>query len=163
MTHSDPQLLFHSLTFQMEIKKEGHEFYEILTTYLRGRKDLVATEEEIHAFQRDYNQCQEDAWLVTKCTVNGKVISYCQMLQLHVVGLHLLIVPLLALRPCLNTVIPVFYICTVSFVLPVSQFLCVLQRTNNRYLRNDFNLQFSKGCPEGKLGYFCLLRLVGEQ
>ncbi|KAL5014975.1 hypothetical protein ScPMuIL_009245 [Solemya velum] len=57
---------------QMEIKKEGHEFYEILTTYLRGRKDLVATEEEIHAFQRDYNQCQEDAWLVTKCTVNGK-------------------------------------------------------------------------------------------
>ncbi|KAJ8314280.1 hypothetical protein KUTeg_008841 [Tegillarca granosa] len=57
---------------QNEIKKENHEFYEILSNYQRSRKSYVQAEEEIRALQQNYNQLQEQVWTTERSTITAK-------------------------------------------------------------------------------------------
>lgn len=48
---------------QNEMKKEGHEFVEILSNYFRARHQLVGTEEDVKELQRKYSELQEEWWI----------------------------------------------------------------------------------------------------
>ena len=45
------------------MKKEGHEFVEILSNYFRARHQLTGTEEDIKELQRKYTELQEEWWI----------------------------------------------------------------------------------------------------
>ncbi|GFO21233.1 ectopic p granules protein 5 homolog [Plakobranchus ocellatus] len=55
---------------QNEMKKNGHEFVEILLNYFRARHQLIGVEEDIRELQKKYAELQEMWWIIhTKNTV----------------------------------------------------------------------------------------------
>ena len=48
---------------QNEMKKEGHEFVEILSNYFRARHQLTGTEEDVKELQKKYAELQEEWWI----------------------------------------------------------------------------------------------------
>ena len=59
--------------FQEEEKKDNHEFYEILLSYLRARKNLIQSEGEITVLHGQYNEIKEQCWVTSKHFVTAKV------------------------------------------------------------------------------------------
>ena len=59
--------------FQEEEKKDNHEFYEILLSYLRARKNLLQSEGEIKTLHEQYSEIKEQAWVTSKHFITAKV------------------------------------------------------------------------------------------
>lgn len=61
------------LLLQEEEKKENHEFYEILLSYLRARRNLLQSEGEITVLHEQYKELIEQSWVTSKHFVTAKV------------------------------------------------------------------------------------------
>ncbi|XP_063408193.1 ectopic P granules protein 5 homolog isoform X1 [Mytilus trossulus] len=57
---------------QEDEKKDNHEFYEILLSYLRARKNLIQSEGEIKVLHEQYTAIKEQSWVTSKHFVTAK-------------------------------------------------------------------------------------------
>jgi hypothetical protein len=61
---------------QNELRRENHEFYEILLSYLAARRHFLSAEQEVQVLQNDYTQFKEQSWITLKQSVPAKVSPY---------------------------------------------------------------------------------------
>ncbi|XP_055999889.1 ectopic P granules protein 5 homolog isoform X2 [Ostrea edulis] len=57
---------------QNELRRENHEFYEILLSYLATRRHFLSAEQEVQVLQGDYTQFKEQSWITLKQSVPAK-------------------------------------------------------------------------------------------
>ncbi|XP_046571414.1 LOW QUALITY PROTEIN: ectopic P granules protein 5 homolog [Haliotis rubra] len=55
-----------------EAKKDSHEFYEILLSYFRSRKNLISAEEDVKGLQSNYVKLQEEMWITTTKSISAQ-------------------------------------------------------------------------------------------
>lgn len=65
--------LSHHAFLQNELRRENHEFYEILLSYLATRRHFLSAEQEVQVLQGDYTQFKEQSWITLKQSVPAKV------------------------------------------------------------------------------------------
>ncbi|XP_060553082.1 ectopic P granules protein 5 homolog [Ruditapes philippinarum] len=70
---------------QMEMKRENHEFYEILMSYQRARKHLLQCEAALNTYEESYRQSQGEIWITE--TKSQTVKGVCGD-QVNCVGMH---------------------------------------------------------------------------
>jgi len=58
---------------QKEMKKDVHEFYEILMNYQRARKNLLQCEASLLTYEETYRKSQGEVWITETCTSTAKV------------------------------------------------------------------------------------------
>ncbi|XP_061187011.1 ectopic P granules protein 5 homolog [Saccostrea echinata] len=57
---------------QSELKRENHEFYEIVLSYLGARRHFLSAEQEVQVLQADYTQYKEQSWVTIKQSMPAK-------------------------------------------------------------------------------------------
>ncbi|XP_071084165.1 ectopic P granules protein 5 homolog [Haliotis cracherodii] len=57
-----------------EAKKDGHEFFEILLSYFRSRKNLISAEEDVKGLQSSYVKLQEEMWITTTKSISAQSV-----------------------------------------------------------------------------------------
>ncbi|GFR61866.1 ectopic p granules protein 5-like protein [Elysia marginata] len=73
---------------QNEMKKEGHEFVDILSNYYRARHQLTGSEEDVKELQRKYAELQEEWWV--QHTRNA-IATVSSLLRVATFGEHLFV------------------------------------------------------------------------
>uniref|UniRef100_A0A2C9JD30 Ectopic P granules protein 5 homolog n=1 Tax=Biomphalaria glabrata TaxID=6526 RepID=A0A2C9JD30_BIOGL len=70
---------------QKEIKKENHEFYEIVSNYYRARRQLLSVEEDIKTLQKNYTALQKEVWIthVKSLSVQGTCADQARVYATH--------------------------------------------------------------------------------
>ncbi|XP_055883015.1 ectopic P granules protein 5 homolog isoform X1 [Biomphalaria glabrata] len=70
---------------QKEIKKENHEFYEIVSNYNRARRQLLSVEEDIKTLQKNYTALQKEVWIthVKSLSVQGTCADQARVYATH--------------------------------------------------------------------------------
>ncbi|KAH9518966.1 Ectopic P granules protein 5 [Bulinus truncatus] len=70
---------------QKEIKKENHEFYEILSNYFRARRQLLSVEEDIKTLQKNCTALQKEVWIthVKSVSVQGTCADQARVFATH--------------------------------------------------------------------------------
>ncbi|XP_053378040.1 ectopic P granules protein 5 homolog isoform X2 [Mercenaria mercenaria] len=57
---------------QMEMKRENHEFYEILMSYQRARKHLLQCEAALKSYEESYRKSHDEVWITEMKTQSVK-------------------------------------------------------------------------------------------
>nr|KAG5697607.1 hypothetical protein BaRGS_001032 [Batillaria attramentaria] len=70
---------------QKEEKKSSHEFHEIVMNYQRSRKSLLSVEEDLKSLRQNYEQVQNELWVIrTKnVTVEGQCADSSKVTKVH--------------------------------------------------------------------------------
>jgi hypothetical protein len=57
----------------MEMKRENHEFYEILMSYQRARKHLLQCEAALNTYEESFRESQGEIWITETKSQTVKV------------------------------------------------------------------------------------------
>ncbi|BFZ08146.1 hypothetical protein BsWGS_11185 [Bradybaena similaris] len=70
---------------QKEVRKENHEFAEILLNYFRARHKFQSAEEDIRTLQKEYSALQKELWIthVKSITIQGQCSDQVKVSKAH--------------------------------------------------------------------------------
>ncbi|CAG5120166.1 unnamed protein product, partial [Candidula unifasciata] len=70
---------------QKEVRKENHEFAEILLNYFRARHKFQSAEEDIKTLQKDYSALQKEVWIthIKSITIQGQCSDQVKVHKAH--------------------------------------------------------------------------------